>query len=165
MEAGGHRVFPWRVRPIVPQRLAKFLMPRQYRNRKRPSKTKTRRAKLLWWVAGSAVLVTSMETVKEAQAMDIRAVHAPARLTLRAGAVVAAILAIGIAASSALAQTLTQPNPPARWTPPRRAAKSQPAAHGKSCDAFGAGFVALPGSDACVKIGGWVSVDGTGRAR
>ena len=96
--------------------------------------------------------------------MDFRAVHAPSRLTLRAGAVVAATLIIG-AASSALAQTLTQPNPPVRWTPPRRAAKAQPSAHGKSCDKFGAGFVAVPGGDGCVKIGGWVSVDGTGRAR
>jgi len=102
---------------------------------------------------------------KGAQAMDFRTVHAPARLSVRAGAVVAAIVAIGIAASSALTQTLTQPNPPVRWTPPRREAKSQPSVHGKPCDAFGAGFVAVPGSDACVKIGGWVSVDGTGRAR
>ena len=97
--------------------------------------------------------------------MDFRAVHGPARLTVRAGDVVAAILAIGLATSGALAQTLTQPNPPVRWTPPRRATKSQPSPHGKSCEAFGAGFVAVPGSDACVKIGGWVSVDGTGRAR
>jgi len=97
--------------------------------------------------------------------MDFRAVHAPVRLTPRAGGVVAAILLIVITASSALAQTLTQPNPPVRWTPPRRATKSQPSPHGKSCEAFGAGFVAVPGSDACVKIGGWVSVDGTGRAR
>jgi hypothetical protein len=35
------------VRPVVPQRLAKFLMPRQYRNRKRPSKTENPPAKLL----------------------------------------------------------------------------------------------------------------------
>jgi hypothetical protein len=94
--------------------------------------------------------------------MDSRAVRAPVRLILRAAAV---ILVTGIAGSSALAQTLTQPNPPGRWTPPRRAAKSHPSAHVKSCDAFGAGFVAVPGSDACVKIGGWVSVEGTGRAR
>jgi hypothetical protein len=97
--------------------------------------------------------------------MDFRAMHAPARLSLRAGSAAAVILAIGIAASSTLAQTLSQPNPPVRWTPSRRAAKPQPSAHVKSCDAFGAGFVAVPGSDACVKIGGWVSVDGTGQAR
>jgi hypothetical protein len=97
--------------------------------------------------------------------MDFRAVHTPARLALRAGSPVAVLLAIGVVASSSLAQTLTQPNPPVRWTPSRRAAKSQPSAHVKSCDAFGAGFVVIPGSDACVKIGGWVSVDGTGRAR
>jgi hypothetical protein len=97
--------------------------------------------------------------------MDFRAVHARPLLTLHAGAAAAAILAIGIVASSALAQTLTQPNPPGRSPPPRHAAKPPPSARVKSCDAFGAGFVAVPGSDACVKIGGWVSVDGTGRAR
>jgi len=97
--------------------------------------------------------------------MDFRAVDAPTRLTRPAGAVVAAILAVGVVVSGALAQTLTQPNPPARWTPPRRIAKSRPSAHVKSCAAFGAGFVAIPGSDACVRIGGWVSVEGTGRTR
>jgi hypothetical protein len=97
--------------------------------------------------------------------MDFRAVRAPACLTLRAASAAAVIFVIGIAASSALAQTLTQPNPPGRWTPPRRAAKSRPSAHVKSCEAFGAGFVMVPGSEACVKIGGWVSMDGTGRAR
>lgn len=97
--------------------------------------------------------------------MDFRTVRAPIRLTRRAGAAAALILAVGIANSSAPAQTLTQPNPPVRWTPPRRSAKSPRSAHVKSCDTFGAGFVAVPGSDACVRIGGWVSVDGTGRAR
>ncbi len=97
--------------------------------------------------------------------MDFRAVRTPVRLTCRVATPAALILAFGIATSSALAQTLTQPNPPVRWTPPRRAAKSPRSAHIKSCDAFGAGFVAVPGSNACVKIGGWVSVDGTGRAR
>ena len=97
--------------------------------------------------------------------MDFGPARAPVRLTRRAGAAAALILAVGIATSSALAQTLTQPNPAVRWAPPRRAAKSRPSAHVKSCDAFGAGVVAVPGSDACVKIGGWVSVDGTGRSR
>jgi hypothetical protein len=31
----------------------------------------------------------------------------------------------------------------------------------KSCSTYGAGFVQIPGSDACVKIGGFVAVDGT----
>jgi len=135
-------------------------MPLQYRNRKRPPKTKNPPGKAA--MVGHVSVANRLENGKGSR-MDFRAVRA--RLTLRVGAVVAAILAIGIAAPSALAQTLTQPNPPVRWTPPRRAAESQPSAHGKSCDSFGAGFVAVPGSDACVKIGGWVSVDGTGRAR
>lgn len=32
-----------------------------------------------------------------------------------------------------------------------------------SCAEFGAGFMRLPGSDTCVRIGGSVSVDGGGR--
>ena len=58
-----------------------------------------------------------------------------------------------IAASSALAQTLVEPNPPANSSPPpASAAKTHP----KSCPQYGAGFVQLPGSDTCVKIGGYV---------
>jgi len=160
MEAGGHRVFSVARAPIVPQRHAKFLTRRQYRNRKRSSKSKNPPAKLL---CGPQLRPHSKR--KGAQAMDFRAVDAPTRLTRPAGAVVAAILAVGVVVSGALAQTLTQPNPPARWTPPRRIAKPRPSAHVKSCAAFGAGFVAIPGSDACVRIGGWVSVEGTGRTR
>jgi hypothetical protein len=64
-------------------------------------------------------------------------------------------------ASSTFAQTLTDPNPPAKWSPPRAAAKSPSAANVKSCSAYGAGFVKVPGSDVCVKIGGWVSIEGS----
>jgi hypothetical protein len=33
----------------------------------------------------------------------------------------------------------------------------------KSCSIYGAGFVQVPGSDACIKIGGSVSVEGAAR--
>jgi hypothetical protein len=31
----------------------------------------------------------------------------------------------------------------------------------KSCSLYGAGFVNVPGTDACIKIGGYVTVEGT----
>jgi hypothetical protein len=46
-------------------------------------------------------------------------------------------------------------------SPPRPAAKLHEATRSKkSCKQFGAGFVVVPGSDACVKIGGFVTVEG-----
>jgi len=71
------------------------------------------------------------------------------------------------APASVTAQTLSDPAPPAKWSPPAKAAKSPQAPHGKSfakaCSAFGPGFVNVPGTDACVKIGGWVTVEGSAR--
>ena len=77
---------------------------------------------------------------------------------------VASALLVGQAVSNASAQTLAGPNP-SKWSAPRPAAKSHQATRSKkSCKEFGAGFVAVAGTDACVKIGGWVTVEGgTGR--
>jgi len=84
----------------------------------------------------------------------------------RAGFVLAAVsLLIGLAVSNAAAQTLTNPNAP-QWSPPRPAAKAHETTRSKkSCKQFGAGFVAVAGSDACVKIGGWATVEGGSRGR
>jgi hypothetical protein len=74
---------------------------------------------------------------------------------------VAAVLLIGFAVSNAAAQTLTNPSAPQWSPPPHAAAKHHEATRSKkSCKQFGAGFVAVPGSDACVKIGGFVTVEG-----
>lgn len=73
----------------------------------------------------------------------------------------AAVLLVAVPVS-AVAQTLSDPAPPAKWSPPSKAAKSQ-AARAKACSAFGPGFVNVPGTDACVKIGGWVTVEGSAR--
>ncbi|HZR62240.1 MAG TPA: porin [Xanthobacteraceae bacterium] len=84
----------------------------------------------------------------------------------RAGFLLAAASALlaGLAISSAAAQTLTNPNA-SKWSPPRPAAKAHEATRSKkSCKEFGAGFVAVTGTDTCVKVGGWVTVEGgTGR--
>jgi Porin subfamily len=61
--------------------------------------------------------------------------------------------------STVFAQTLSDPSPQAKWTPPP-SAKSRAAEPAKRCSAFGPGFVNVPGSDACVKVGGWVTIEG-----
>jgi hypothetical protein len=76
------------------------------------------------------------------------------RLTLCAAALSVVI------GSHASAQTLTNPNPPAPSRPPP-AAKPDTSAHVKSCSAYGAGYVNIPGTDTCVKVGGSVTVGGS----
>jgi hypothetical protein len=76
--------------------------------------------------------------------------------------VLATAAALAAAVSSGTAQTLTQPNstPQAETPPPKDAAKSRHTGHVKTCDAYGAGFRNIPGTDACIKIGGSVTVEG-----
>jgi Porin subfamily len=75
-----------------------------------------------------------------------------------------AILVIAIAVSivGAAAQTLIDPNPKTTPPPPAVSGKLQARGRAKSCSAFGAGFVQVPGTDACVKIGGSVTMEATG---
>jgi len=65
------------------------------------------------------------------------------------------VLTAGLSA----AQTLTDPNsrtaPAERSTPP----KSPASVRAHACSAYGAGFIQLPGTDACVKIGGFVRME------
>jgi hypothetical protein len=78
---------------------------------------------------------------------------------VKPGFVPATVLALVISASSSVAQTLTQPNPKPQPLPPTVATKSRPAGHVKACDAYGAGFMNIPGTDACIKVGGGVTVE------
>jgi len=73
------------------------------------------------------------------------------------GLVAASIMPAVVSVSAALAQTLTDPH--TKVFSPH--AKSLPTARMKSCSLFGAGFVNVPGTDACIKIGGYVTVEGT----
>lgn len=76
--------------------------------------------------------------------------------------VVALTMALAaLAASGVIAQTLTEPNSRPKTSQPSGSAKSQPALRAKACSSFGAGFVQVPGTDTCVKIGGFVTMDGT----
>ena len=83
-----------------------------------------------------------------------------------AAATMLAILVMATAADvvGAAAQTLTDPNPKA-IPPPHASAKSQAAERAKACSGFGAGFVQIPGTDACIKIGGAVQTEATGVGR
>lgn len=61
-----------------------------------------------------------------------------------------------ITSISAMAQTLTDPNQGTK-TGHVSAGKSAETKHPmKSCPEFGPGFVRLPGSDTCIRIGGFV---------
>jgi hypothetical protein len=73
-----------------------------------------------------------------------------------------AMLAV-MAGESVLAQTLTDPDIQPKSAPPPATAKPPSAERMKSCSTYGAGFVQIPGSDACVKIGGFVTTQGTAR--
>jgi Porin subfamily len=89
--------------------------------------------------------------------------RAPAR-GIRYAIAAGVLLAAVPVAFGAVAQTLSDPSPSAKWSPPpRKAAKSPQAAHAKACGAYGPGFVNVPGTDTCVKIGGWVTVEGSAR--
>jgi hypothetical protein len=83
-----------------------------------------------------------------------------ARGTIFYAVVVTMTLAIvGVTGSGA--QTLTEPNSKPKLSPPSGLTKSEPARRTKSCGTFGAGFVQIAGTDMCVKIGGYVTTEGT----
>ncbi len=93
--------------------------------------------------------------------MERLVAFAPLRSTLRMAVIAAAILPFAALETAASAQTLTDPVPQAKRPAAQSPAKSQSVARRKSCGAYGAGFVAVPGTDACVKIGGWATVEGS----
>jgi hypothetical protein len=78
---------------------------------------------------------------------------------------VAAAVVTTLVVARAGAQTLAEPNPPPKSSPPTVASRSHRAEHEKACSAYGAGFVQMPGTSACIKIGGYVSVGAAGSGR
>jgi hypothetical protein len=84
--------------------------------------------------------------------------------TIRTAAIVAAGTMLAAAASDvALAQTprtTPKPQPDLFQTPD--ATKSAPVKQTKSCSSLGDGFVNVPGSDTCVKAGGYMRMDAGG---
>lgn len=97
-----------------------------------------------------------------------RRVGAGARSTRGLAVLAAGAMLPIIVASAVGAQTLTEPYPKPRQpaaaataTPPQDAAKTLPSAQAKWCATYGAGFVYIPGTDGCIKIGGFVTVEGS----
>ena len=93
---------------------------------------------------------------------DRRIVHYRCRLTrFHVVAFAAGTAGFAIAMSSAaIAQTLTDPNPPTTSSQPKAAVtKSHQTAHVKNCGAYGPGFMVMPGTDMCIKVGGGVTVE------
>lgn len=86
----------------------------------------------------------------------------PGRRVLHGGSCLAAIAVLTVmAGESIVAQTLIGPNSQSKSFPPALTAKKPPSAQRVNpCSTYGAGFVQIPGSDACVKIGGSVTVEG-----
>ena len=65
------------------------------------------------------------------------------------------------ASSGVIAQTLVDPNSKPKLSQPSGPGKPHLAPRTKSCSTFGAGFVQILGTDTCVKIGGYVTMEGT----
>jgi hypothetical protein len=127
--------------------------------------TRQRSPKMLGCAVARRDRRPAVANIRRDAAVHRRFLRAGALPVIRSAALIAAaIAAAGFLSASASAQTLADPNPPPKWSPPPAAqpgAKAKPAARVKSCSAYGAGFVNLPGTDACVKIGGWVEVEGS----
>jgi hypothetical protein len=82
----------------------------------------------------------------------------PRRRYVNALAVLGAIAAAATGLTAVVkAQTLVVPKP--KTHAPAPAASSQQNKPMKSCPAYGPGFVQVPGSDICVKVGGSVEGD------
>jgi hypothetical protein len=77
---------------------------------------------------------------------------------VRAVAAAAAMLLTVLITSGALAQTPASPaagsKAQPKWSAP--VAKSTPAKRAASCSAYGEGFVNVPGTDTCIKLGGYL---------
>jgi hypothetical protein len=87
--------------------------------------------------------------------MNRRIVRARAIVVIVTAVVLGVVMASGVGA-----QTLTDPHPKTNASPPTTATtKSRPAGRVKNCSAYGAGFMVMPGTDMCIKIGGSVTVE------
>ena len=78
----------------------------------------------------------------------------------------AAVALAATLADAACAQTLVDPSFQTAPSRPQPGAKSRASANMKSCSEYGAGFVNVPGTNACIKTGGTVTVEsGINRGR
>ncbi len=96
--------------------------------------------------------------------MDNRHPSSAKRMHGRTVTIVSVLMAV--LAHGAAAQTLTSPTTPpprapstAPAKPPSPAAKTAPTGQAKPCPIYGEGFVYIPGTDTCVKAGGYLRTD------
>jgi Porin subfamily len=99
--------------------------------------------------------------------MDNPIASAPVRMAVRAAAVVIAVTVLAaVAASGVAAQTPPSPTAAPKAQPnlfqTPGTAKTAPVKQMKSCSSYGDGFVNVPGTDTCVKAGGYVRTDAAG---
>jgi hypothetical protein len=88
---------------------------------------------------------------------------APERSRARAVAIVAvATMFVSLAAPSVIAQStapaLTAPKAQSKSSQPA-SARAAPAGRANPCSIYGEGFANVPGTDTCVKVGGYVRSD------
>lgn len=100
-------------------------------------------------------------TMRRSERHDIA--HPLQGVFVGAGWILLGTVALMAMSAAVWAQTLVAPNVKAKAVASPPATKSQSAGRAKACTGFGAGFVQLPGTDACVKVGGTVTVEGTSR--
>jgi hypothetical protein len=95
--------------------------------------------------------------------MDNRTAAAPIRIAARIVVLIAVgtILAAPAAAQTSSSTTGKPKSQPDLFQTPS-AAKTAPVKRMKSCSSYGDGFVYVPGTDTCVKAGGYLSIDAGG---
>ncbi|HUD87314.1 MAG TPA: porin [Xanthobacteraceae bacterium] len=78
---------------------------------------------------------------------------------LRTAAIVTAVvMPAAVVASSVAAQTLADPTPTTKSSGRGATAPAPAPERATACATYGAGFVQMPGSDACIKLGGYVTM-------
>jgi hypothetical protein len=90
--------------------------------------------------------------------MDRRICAASCRIVRTA---MAAVVVTALAGASLVeAQTLTDPTPTTKSSGRGATAPAPAPERATACSTYGAGFVQMPGSDACIKLGGYVTMQG-----
>ena len=87
--------------------------------------------------------------------------HAPGGQRCALVIAIAAAITAAFGAPRAVAQTLVSPNESQKLRPSQSAADPKAAAvkRAKSCAMYGEGFVYIPATDSCVKVGGYLQSD------
>jgi hypothetical protein len=94
--------------------------------------------------------------------LDMKPVHQAHRINswcARLLGALAAVIALASAVAPSSAQTLADPTPHPHTTTTTTTVQPQ-SNQRKPCPAFGPGFVQVPGTDTCVRVGGGIQMQG-----